>query len=89
MPLSEHDKSAARDAIAMALELNEPETMIEGLRRLCAKRRADAQLSDMERDRWQSALNALASVASELERANKPQAREDATQDAPDDANAA
>ena len=89
MPLSEQDKSAARDALALALELNEPETMIEGLRRLCAKRLAEAHLNAFDRDRWQSAVNALASVASELERANRPQTRANDAQGAPSDASAA
>jgi hypothetical protein len=80
MALSDKDKLEARDALAMALELNEPETMIEGLRRLCAKRLETAHMSVQERDRWQAAIDALASVAAELEAANKPKARDNGAQ---------
>lgn len=83
MPLSEHDKSEARDAIALALALNEPETMIEGLKRLCARqialwteRRESPAVSDNERERWQTALDALIDVQRELERANAPHKRQ-------------
>lgn len=76
MPLSDKDKTEARDALALALELNEPETMIEGLRRLCVKRLNDAHMSDFERDRWRGAVDALANVSKELERANVPQQRD-------------
>ena len=74
MPLSDNDKTEARDAFSLALELNEPETMIEGLTRLCAGKLA-GRLSDRERDRWRSAHDALQSVAEELRRANAPQMR--------------
>lgn len=79
MPLSQ-DKSEARDATALALELNEPETMVEGLRRLCAKWLEAGDMAPSERDRWQAAINALASVANELEATQAPQTRQvDAT----------
>lgn len=76
MPLSEHEKSEARDAVALALELNEPETMIDGLQRLCGRKLAGQHMSDNERERWQNAHNALSSVASELERSNAPHKRQ-------------
>lgn len=76
MPLSDKEKNEARDALSLALELNEPETMLEGLKRLCVKKGLEAHISDKERDRWQEAAEALADVQRELElleRANKPQ----------------
>ena len=69
MPLSEHEKTEARDAIALALELNEPEAMIEGLRRLCERKEQEPHISDNERNRWSNARAALTDVAIELERA--------------------
>lgn len=81
MPLSDKDKTEARDAIALALELNEPETMIEGLRRLCERKANEAQIGDNEANRWRSAHDALKSVADELERANAPQTRANAAQE--------
>jgi hypothetical protein len=77
MPLSENEKSEARAAIALALELNEPESLIEDLRRLCQRKAIDALMSDNERQRWRNAHKALDSVSSELERANAPQPRQD------------
>ena len=79
MPLSDNDKAEARDSLALALELNEPETMIEGLKRLCAGKLA-GRLSDRERDRWRSAHDALQTVAEELKRANAPQMRDNDAQ---------
>lgn len=75
MALTDNDKTEARDALSLALELNEPETMIEGLKRLCARKLGELHISDHERDRWTNARNALDSVATELERANAPQTR--------------
>ena len=80
MALSDNDKTEARDAIAMALELNEPETMIEGLKRLCVRKAIDALASDNERSRWRDAANALIDVQRELERANAPQTRDNDAQ---------
>jgi Asp-tRNA(Asn)/Glu-tRNA(Gln) amidotransferase A subunit family amidase len=80
MGLSDKDKSEARDALALALELNEAEMMIEGLRRLCARRLDSAHMSASERDRWQAAVDALSSVAAELEAANAPQERDNGAQ---------
>lgn len=85
MALTNQEKTEARDAIALALELNEPESLIEGLRRLCGRKaneaggytneRGFALASDNERNRWQAAAEALQTVSQELERANAPQAR--------------
>lgn len=90
MALTDNDKTEARDALSLALELNEPETMIEGLRRLCERKaneagaytneRGFALTSDNERARWRSAAEALDSVAKEPERANAPQMRDNDAQ---------
>lgn len=73
MPLSDKEKTEARDAIALALELNEPETMLEGLRRLCERKAGEAHIADNERARWRNAADALIDVQQALERANAPQ----------------
>ena len=83
MGLTNQEKSDARDALAMALELNEPEIMIEGLKRLCARKLEERHISDNERNRWRDAHNALEHVQSELELANAPAKRDnDAQSDA-------
>ena len=66
MPLSDKEKTEARDAMALALELNEPETMLEGLKRLCVKKALDARLGDNERARFQDAANALIDVQRDM-----------------------
>lgn len=76
MPLSDQDKTEARDAIALALELNEPETLIESLRRLCERKAQEPLIGDNERARWNNARHALGDVAIELERSQAPQARD-------------
>lgn len=96
MPLSDKEKTEARAGIALALELNEPESMIENLRRLCERKAAEAGewaqargyalSTDSERNRWRNAANALESVSKELERANAPQTRaktDEGAQDTP------
>jgi hypothetical protein len=82
MPLNDKDKSDARDAITLALELNEPETMLEGLRRLCIRKAIDAHLGDNERARFRSCADALISVQEELASADKQQARANAPETA-------
>lgn len=67
MPLSDKEKTEARDAIELALSLNEPETMLEGLKRLCVKKSIDAHISANERDRWRACADALIIVQAELE----------------------
>lgn len=99
MPLSDKEKTEARDAIGLALELNEPESMIESLRRLCERKAAEPGIwteahgfsltTDNERERWRNAAEALDSVAKELELANAPQARANEAQSAPDTPSAA
>lgn len=99
MPLSDKEKTEARDAIALALDLNEPESLIESLRRLCARKAAEPGIwteahgfsltTDNERQRWRNAAEALDSVSKELERANAPQARAGNARAAPDTPSAA
>jgi hypothetical protein len=71
MPLSDKEKTDARDALTLALELNEPETMLEGLKRLCMRKAIDAHLGDNERQRYRSSHEALDQVLSELMGADK------------------
>jgi hypothetical protein len=73
MPLNDQEKTEARNAIALAIDLNEPETIVESLRRLCARKAQEPLISDNERSRWRNAHEALGDVAIELERANAPQ----------------
>lgn len=83
MPLNEQDKAEVRAALALALELNEPETMLEGLKRLCALKTLDAHLSDNERARYRSCADALGDVQYELKSAAKAQAAANAPETAP------
>lgn len=75
MGLSDNEKADAKSAIALALELNEPEAMLESLRRACERKANEPLLGDSERNRWQAAAHALGDVVIELNRANAPQAK--------------
>lgn len=80
---SDKDKTEARDALEIALTLNEPEIMLEGLRRLCAKKADDEHLGDNERARYRSAHEALERVSTELEHVNAPAKRDNDGESAP------
>ncbi len=73
MPLSDQEKTEARNAIALAIDLNEPETIVESMRRLCARKAQEPLISDQERSRWRNAHEALGDVAIELANRNAPQ----------------
>lgn len=75
MGLDANEKAAAKSTMALALELNEPESLVSSLRLMCERKAEDWFQSDNERSRWKAAEHALAQVAQELDKANEPQTK--------------
>jgi hypothetical protein len=75
MPLSEQEKTALKEQLAVLLELNEPESILATLQRV-ADRMAHSvtrgAITELEALRWRSLADACASVSKELELAGAP-----------------
>lgn len=75
--LSDADRTEARDSIALALELNEPEALIESLRRMCERKAAEKLIHPNEGNRWKNAADALTEALAVVAAANAPPPRAD------------
>lgn len=83
MPLTDAEKEEAKNSLALAIELNEPEAMIEGLRRMCERKgreygsystqRGFSLISESEAHRWRKAAAALSEVLATLAPGNLPE----------------
>jgi hypothetical protein len=74
MPLDEHEKSELVAAAGLAIDLDEPESFIEALRRVAGKKSDNARLSEQERSRWRLVGQSLQGALAALE--DKPGATE-------------
>jgi hypothetical protein len=74
MPLDEHEKSELVAAAGLAIDLDEPESFIEALRRVAGKKGDNARLSEQERNRWRLVGQSLQGALAALE--GKPSATE-------------
>ena len=76
MTLNANDKSELVAAAGLAIDLDEPESFIEALRRVALKKADAERLSDQERARWSLVAQALVNAQQTIEGA--PTASNDA-----------
>ena len=73
MAVNDAERAEVKEAFALAVDLDEPEAMIDGLRRMCERKVRDRFIGEAERLRWRKTGAALSEALKTLAPGNLPE----------------